>query len=294
MRLVHLSDPHLSTLNGQSFFGLRGKRRSGYLSWYKNRRHIHRREILDQLTHAVLDESPDQILLTGDLVHIGLEAEMMEAAEWLHGLGPPEKVMLVPGNHDNYARDSHSAMYRHWGDYLPAAGRQGPDYSAGYPVHRELGGLKLLGVNTSCVTRMFSAAGELGQRQRNSLSGDLATGNDDRPFQCLLIHHPPLPGMASRRKALRDCRQLEKLLVQSRLNLVLYGHIHCNRERLLENTRIYGTASASSVTNASYRVFDLEQKARGWRCHMRLMTLKPGTEGGAYFSIAAESDWSEG
>jgi len=292
MRLIHLTDPHLSSLAGQSFLKLRGKRRSGFLSWYKKRRHIHRPEILQQLTQAVIAESPDQVLVTGDLVHIGLEQEMIEAAGWLERLGPPGKVMLVPGNHDNYARDSLSAMYRHWGDYLPSPGRQDTDYTAGYPVLREFQYLTLLGVNTSCVTRIFSAAGELGQQQRKRLSQALVAEPGDGRFRCLLIHHPPLPGMTSRRKGLRDSSQLEKLLVQSPPNLVLYGHIHCNREQQFEDTRIYCTASASSSKNASYRVFDLEQNEKGWHCHMRLMTLDPGAEAGAYFKISAESVWS--
>ena len=72
MRLIHITDPHLSTLDGLGFLGVRGKRRSGYLSWYKNRRYAHRREILDLLTESVARQKPDRILLTGDLVHIGL------------------------------------------------------------------------------------------------------------------------------------------------------------------------------------------------------------------------------
>jgi 3',5'-cyclic AMP phosphodiesterase CpdA len=291
MRLIHLTDPHLSSLTDQSFMKLRGKRRSGYLSWYKKRRHVHRPEVLEQLTQAVLAESPDQVLLTGDLVHIGLEQEMIEAAQWLARLGTPGKVMLVPGNHDNYARDSGAAMYRHWGEYLPDRGPRETDYTAGYPVVREFQNLKLLGVNTSCVTRIFSAAGELGEQQCARLSQTLAKEPGDRGFQCLLIHHPPLPGMTSRRKGLRDAGQLESILRQSRPNLVLYGHLHCNREHLLENSRIYCTASASSSKNASYRVFDLEQNEQGWRCRMRLMTLGPGAGAGAYFNPSAESAW---
>ena len=82
MRLIHITDPHLSSLDGLSFMGLRGKRRSGYLSWYRKRRHVYRPGILDQLTKAVNSHQPDLVLLTGDLIHIGLESEMIEAAAW--------------------------------------------------------------------------------------------------------------------------------------------------------------------------------------------------------------------
>lgn len=292
MRLIHLTDPHLSSLQGLSLIKLRGKRRSGFLSWYKNRRHVHSPEILEQLTQAVAAESPDQVLLTGDLVHIGLEREMTEAAQWLSRLGPPEKVTLIPGNHDNYAKDSLAAMYRCWGDYLPAEGRNKQDYTAAYPVRREHEGLHLLGVNTACVTRIFSATGKLGADQQSRLSRMIKREPGDRRFQCLLIHHPPLPGMTIRRKALQDAKQLEILLEKNPPDLTLYGHIHRNREHVFGQSRIYCTASASSVKNASYRVFDLDQDDQGWKCQMRLMTLDPTAETDSAFMVAEESSWS--
>jgi predicted MPP superfamily phosphohydrolase len=102
MRLVHFTDPHLSTLEGEKFSKLRGKRWSGYLSWYKNRRNHFLPEVLNLLVDSVRAENADQILLTGDLIHIGLKTEIAQANEWLSTVGPAEKVMLVPGNHDIY------------------------------------------------------------------------------------------------------------------------------------------------------------------------------------------------
>ena len=291
-RLIHLTDPHLSSLHGLRWSDIRGKRRSGYLSWYKKRRDIHRREILDQLTQAVISESPDQILLTGDLVHIGLEREMMEAADWLRRLGPPEKIMFIPGNHDNYAPDSLAAMYRCWSDYLPSGDGVEQEYTAGYPISRDNAEFGLLGVNSACVTRIFSASGRLGDDQQDRLGRMLRRASGDHRFQCLLIHHPPLPGMTKWRKALRDADQLEILLENHPPDLILYGHIHRNREHLHGDSRIYSTASASSVHNASYRIFDLDQDEQGWNCQMRLMTLDDDHATDSVFRLATSSSWS--
>ena len=291
MRLIHITDPHLSSLDGLTFMGLRGKRRSGYLSWRQNRRRVHRPEILEQLTEAVISHQPDLVLVTGDLVHIGLESEMIEAADWLGRLGPPEKIMFVPGNHDNYAQDSLSAMYRHWGLYLPETGGPDGDYTSGYPLVREQDNLRLLGVNTSCVSRIFSAAGKLGAEQLKRLGHAMKKKPGDRRFQCLLIHHPPFPGMTRPRKALRDSVQLREVVEQHSPDLVLYGHIHRNREDMLGRTRVFCTASASSIVNASYRVFDLEQEGSEWSCRMRLLTLENGAGMNAAFKITDESCW---
>jgi len=291
MRLIHITDPHLSSLDGQTFMGLRGKRRSGYLSWYRKRRHVYRAEVLEQLTQAVNAHQPDQILLTGDLVHIGLDSEMIEAADWLRRLGPPDKVMLIPGNHDNYARDSQSSMRRHWGSYLPSGRLVDEGYASGYPEIRERENVRLLGVNTSCVTRIFSAAGELGREQRQRLVRALEKKPGDDRFLCLLIHHPPLPGMTRRRKALRDSGQLRDIIRQQPPDLVLYGHLHHNREHVSGDTRIFCTAAGSSIHDASYRVFDVEKRASGWRCRMRLMTREAGSTESTPFRLSAESFW---
>jgi 3',5'-cyclic AMP phosphodiesterase CpdA len=291
MRLIHITDPHLSSLEGQSFGRLRGKRRSGYLSWRKNRRQLHRIEVLNQLTAAVAGHAPDQILLTGDLVHIGLEQEVAEAADWLRRLGPPEKVLLIPGNHDNYAADSGAAMARHWSDYLPEASRPAADYTSGYPVIRQLEQVQLIGLNTSCVTRIFSAAGQLGDEQRERLAIALQKDDVKDHFRCLLIHHPPFPGMTQRRKALRDADRLLRLLRREPPDLLLYGHIHRNRETLQDGIHCFCTASASSIIDASFRIIDIDREPAGWHCRVRLMRRDSEKRSGDGFSLVAESAW---
>ena len=292
MRLIHITDPHLSSLEGQSFLGLRGKRRSGYLSWRKNRRHEHRFEVLEQLTDAVMSLSPDQVLVTGDLVHIGLESEMAEAAAWLRRLGTPDRVFLVPGNHDNYAADSASSMARHWSAYLPESFGSSPGGFAAYPVIRRRNGVELIGVNTACVTRIFSAAGAVGASQRERLAETLEASAGEDVFRCLLIHHPPFPGMTRRRKALRDDGPLRDLLLRCSPDLLLYGHLHRNREDREAGVRCFCTASASSVSDASFRVIDIERTGTGWHCRVQLMTRDPAQRSGSVFKRAGESSWS--
>ena len=300
MRLIHLTDPHLSSLEPFSFLTVKGKRKSGYLSWYRKRQYIHRPEILERLTQAVRDESPDQILLTGDLVHIGLEDEIIEASRWLRRLGTPEQVVLIPGNHDNYAPDSLAAMNRHWCDYLPEQDAGINDYTSAYPAVRIIGDLRLVGVNTSCVTRIFSAEGELGKAQlsrlrdalRHPVSGPGSESQERPEFTCLLIHHPPLPEMTKQRKALRDAGDLQLVIEEQQPDLILYGHLHCNRTAQYGEIRTFCTASASSVNDASYRVFDVKKMDDGWHCHMRLMSLEKHDDGGAHFRSAGELSWT--
>lgn len=293
MRLIHLTDPHLSSLAGVGISSLLGKRLSGYLSWRKNRSKHFLPDVLEHLVTAVQAENPDQLLLTGDLVQIGLEQEIRQAADWLAVLAAPEKLMLVPGNHDVYARGSAALISRFWTDYLFESGAQatGEHLADGYPVVRRLGKIDLIGLSTACVTPVFMASGKLGRDQMNRLESLLQTSTEQGRLVVLLIHHPPLPDMCSRRKALVDDSALENVLNRHRPAMIFYGHLHRNRELQMGETRVYCTAAASSVSDASYRVVDIVEQEQGWAVRMRLKTLDLDNGGEPVFVTIDEQSW---
>lgn len=255
-------------------WSLRGKRWSGYLSWRRRRRFVHRGDVLERLTKAVQAENPVQMLVTGDLAHVGLPAEIEAATGWLEALGPPERVMLVPGNHDAYARDSWPVLTRAWGPYLTGSGAE-----SGFPSRRCLADSEvqvcLIGLSSAVPTPMFMASGRLGADQCQAL--DAALGSAEG-FRCVLVHHPPLPGMTSRRKGLADAPELARVLARRGAELVLHGHVHRNvAAKAPGGARVFGTASASASTEgkevAAYRCFDVSRTGCGWRVDMRLMSL---------------------
>ena len=293
MRLVHLTDPHLSTLDGEKFSALRGKRWSGYLSWRKNRRKHYLAAVLHRLVDAVRAENTDQILLTGDLVHIGLKTEIAQATEWLTTMGPAEQVMLVPGNHDIYAKGSADAVVEAWSDYMFQANQPShSEQAAGeFPVVRKLGKLSLIGLSTGCVTPLFMASGKLGGEQLRKLDNLLRKAAAEEQMVVLLIHHPPLPDMTNWRKALTDATALEAVLKKHPPLLIFYGHLHYNREYLWGDSRIYCTASASSVSDASYRVIDVEDMYDHWAFQMSLKSLVIKTAGEPEFVKIDEQAW---
>lgn len=256
MRLVHLTDLHLSSLDAFRLRDLRGKRRTGYWSWTRRRRHHHPREVLERLTDAVRAENADWLVVSGDLVQIGLESEIREAAEWLTTLAPAERILLVPGNHDVYARDSWPSIRRHWQDWLP---HDAARPSSGYPLVRESGGLLLVGASSACVTPALSARGALGGAQLERLQARLKTAREHGQPVVLAIHHPPLERMTGWRKALREVRSLHALIAGTQPALVVCGHLHRNVALREGDTRVFATASASSISDASYRVFDIER-----------------------------------
>ena len=84
---AQLSDPHLSSLKGVRGRDLFSKRGLGYLSWRRKRRFEHRTEVLEALQRDLELSELDQLLVTGDLTHIGLPQEFEQARQWLQELG---------------------------------------------------------------------------------------------------------------------------------------------------------------------------------------------------------------
>ena len=70
----------------------------------RNRRDAYQREVLDRIVADLQAQAPDHIAVTGDLVNIGLPQEHINALAWLESLGAPQRVSVIPGNHDIYSR----------------------------------------------------------------------------------------------------------------------------------------------------------------------------------------------
>jgi hypothetical protein len=196
-------------------------------------------------------------------------------------------VVLVPGNHDSYAADSWPAIVEHWGPYL--------HLQRDYPICLDYPDLQLLGVSTALPTRPGSACGLVGEEQLSALA-ELLSQTWTRP-RLLAIHHPPLPGLISFRKRLRDAAALQQQLSVHRLDLVVHGHGHHDKTLLSGALRVYGVGSAS-YRQASFRCFDIAQQGPGWQIQMRLFRHEDRNEGpdeepdphGA-FRCVQESSW---
>src|SRR5262249_60288771 len=165
------------------------KRLLGYVNWRLYRHAYHRREVVDALVADLHGAAPDHIAVTGDLVNIALEQEFGTAREWLEHLGPPDRVTLVPGNHDIYVR----ATARHARDTWDARMLGDVDTHGAdeFPFVRRREPLALIGLSSAHPTAPFFASGKLGSDQIARLARLLPQLADC--FRVVLIHPPP-PG----------------------------------------------------------------------------------------------------
>ena len=268
--LAHLSDPHLPPLPAARLRDLAGKRAFGYLNWTRNRHKYHRREVLDALVADMQAQQPDHIAVTGDLVNLALETEFNPAQAWLEGVGAPQHVTVIPGNHDAYVRATQHRFAGTFGDYLRGDAESD---SATFPFVRRRGPLALIGVSSAVPTLPLMATGTLGRAQLEALDRTLSQLSAEQAFRVLLVHHPLHSD--SRIKRLTDSRQLRALLKRHGVELVLHGHDHIHSTMWVEGTDrqipAIGVPSASALAHkhypaAAYNLFSIERDGEQWRC----------------------------
>jgi len=269
--LAHLSDPHLAPLPAPRLGELAGKRAFGYLNWTRNRHRFHRRDVLDAVVSDMQEQGPDHIAVTGDLVNLALEAEFAPARAWLESVGPPDRVTVIPGNHDAYVRATRHRFEEVFGSYLDNdEARRG---GATFPSLRRRGPLALVSVSSAVPTPPLMATGWLGRDQLDALERMLERLAAEQVFRVLLIHHPLRSD--ARAKRLTDAPGLRALLRRYGVELVLHGHDHVHSIIWIDgpNGRIptIGVPSASALAHglhpaAAYNLFSIERDGAAWRC----------------------------
>lgn len=246
-RLAHLSDPHLTSLEGVRPGSLRDKRLLGWLSWRRKRRLHHRPEILARIVEDIRSTTPDQIAVTGDLTHIGLPGELEAARDWLVGLGDAERVTVIPGNHDLYVSDPARRMLKCWAPWMRGDAGDG---DARFPNLRVRGEVALVSLSSSVATAPGLATGRLGTAQLQRLEAMLREQGDSGRYRLVLVHHGPAPGIDSWRKRLTDAPALAAALRRAGAELVLHGHGHRARVDSIDcgdrSIPVLGAPSASA------------------------------------------------
>ena len=275
--LAHLSDPHLPPLPAPTLRELAGKRALGYLNWTRNRRKVHRREVLDALMSDMHAQTPNHIAITGDLVNLALEAEFEPARTWLESVGTTDRVTVIPGNHDAYVRATQHRFAEVWRDYL---GSDEACDGVTFPSLRRRGLLALISLSSAVPTPPLMATGWLGRSQLDALDRILARLAAEQAFRVLLVHHPLRSD--SRTKRLTDSSGLLALLNRHGVELILHGHDHVHSTIWIDGPAgkipAVGVPSASAVAHgrypaAAYNLFSIAREGAAWRCEQTVRSI---------------------
>ena len=284
VRLAHLSDPHLPLGAGVPLGKVLNKRLLSLLSWYVKRRRHHRADTLERLVADIRAHAPGLIAVTGDLTNLGLAQEYRAARVWLEGLGPAERVIVIPGNHDalvSGAWEEGAAAWRpFWqGDDTAAA----QDLAHAFPTLRRRGSLALVGVSSAIASAPGLAVGAVGEAQLHRLATLLRRTREAGLCRVVLIHHPPLDGTVRARKRLTDAAALRALLEAEGVELVLHGHSHRSHYQTLQTRAgpapVIGVSSASSMHReaAAWHLYHIAPGPGGWQ--IALTARRIGADG---------------
>jgi 3',5'-cyclic AMP phosphodiesterase CpdA len=286
IRFAHLSDWHATTLVGGGRALLNAKRLSGWASWGLSRRNHHNPSVLAAAFRDVQSQDVDQILVTGDLTHVSLEQEFRAAALQLESLGSPEKVFLIPGNHDCYVPVSAECSWDHWSAYLsgmrsadldaelggclaPERGENEAPRHEDYPTLRLRGRLAMIGLCSVIPTPIFRAGGRLGESQLDRLEKLLRVLRERELCRVVMIHHPVAEKGEPERRALWDGEALRQVLARVGAELVIHGHKHRRRQAMLAGPEgeipAIGVPSSSEIGSrpekrAQYHIYTLRSQ----------------------------------
>ncbi len=196
----------------------------------------------------------DHVVISGDLTEIGAPGEYETLAEVLHDSGlPPERVTLVPGNHDLYS----AADGWRWALEGPLAAFART--SAGEPGKViDVGSATLMPIDATFHQPVTRSAGRMADEtleliEKRATEADLA----GRPL-VVVQHHPPFERSTSALHwldGLVGAARMMHVLETFRNLFVLHGHLHhiidralgCGIHRILGATAVVDDRDASRI-----------------------------------------------
>ena len=299
--IAHITDPHLAPLPTPPLRSLLGKRLLGYLSWKRRRHRIHRGEVLRALEADLARLEVDQVVVTGDITNISLPDEFSAASQWLTSIGSPDRVTVVPGNHDHYVRLRWEETWAKWQDFMAGDGPEGPrppSQFGDFPFVRHRGPAAIIGASTACPSPPGFATGTLGSQQLSRLDQVLKDLRQSDRCRILLLHHPILSAVKWR-KRLTDAQALAQTVKRHGVELILHGHDHRFVEEFLPGPDgpipVLGVPSASAAIgdrghpSAHYAVIGICRTASEWELTVNQRGFGPS---GQAFNDAQELNFT--
>jgi 3',5'-cyclic AMP phosphodiesterase CpdA len=275
MRVAHLSDLHVLSLDGVPGTRFLNKRITGYVNLKLKRGHQHKSQTVEAILREIRRQEPDHVVITGDLTNLALEPEFEAVRSMLErelGLSPSE-VSVVPGNHDLYTRGSQRSR-RFSTFFAPYISSDLPELSAdiangAFPYVRLRDNVAFIGLSSAVPRLPLMAAGELGRAQSTALRAILAHDEVRKRTPIFLVHHPlynPVSVIKTAFEGLWDASALLAMTNELSRGLLLHGHLHRRiRRDLATSTGMFSTVGATSASlhhehedrMAGFNVYDI-------------------------------------
>ncbi|PCI05778.1 MAG: metallophosphatase [Hyphomicrobiales bacterium] len=274
-RLVHISDIHLAPLPRPTLFELMSKRITGYVNWKINRAAVQRPEYLQALISHMIDQHPDHVSITGDLVNLATNAEIERAGQWLENLavklGGRHMLTTIAGNHDAYVPGSLNKALARWAPFV--SDDTTPPTAKDFPLVHRRENISIISCNSAEATLPFQATGYFRSKQAERLKQVLHDERDQ--FRIVLIHHLPIENETKKYKRLIGAELFCHCIQQSGAELILHGHTHLNSLYWMEDHKmkvpVLGVPAAGQIPGADkpagrYNLISIDGEQGRWSC----------------------------
>lgn len=253
-RIAHVSDVHMLDPRPS-------RSRSGYsmsirfLSVGRPLDPASRAKKLARAMACVARSEAQHVVISGDLTEIGSPEEFEVFAEAIHDSGiAPDRITLVPGNHDAYSSPNA------WRAALDGPLRPFARTSAGAPsVVVDRGDVCFVPVDVSRHQPVTRSAGELDDAQAERLER-LALDPAFRGRALVLVaHHPPFSHSLTAYQWMNGMRggaRIMALLARAQNLYAMHGHLHYVVDRVIDlgKARIFGAPAIVDDVDGQARV----------------------------------------
>jgi 3',5'-cyclic AMP phosphodiesterase CpdA len=271
MRVAHLSDVHLLSLDGARVRDFVNKRWTGGLNILFNRSRHYSVEVFDALVDDLNRQDVDHVVCTGDLTNLAFESEFHFARQHFDRIRiGPRNVTCVPGNHDTYIAEAAGLFEKVFADYCEPDEDWRWSDGARWPVVRVRGEIAIVGLTTSEASGWFMGYGHVGEAQLTRLETVLGDPRLAGKARLVMLHHPPAGKRAKNpRRGLKDHEPFAAIVKRTGAELILHGHEHLDVSEELETPK--GPVAVRGIQSGSYSV-DKELR----RARYRIYTIENG------------------
>lgn len=269
MKLAHYSDIHITHFPLSEGFKL--KRLAAVASYSLAGRGAHfqgSHERIERLLEDVDAQGVDHALCTGDLTGVSTEAEYTEVAGLFGArLGQPERLTVIPGNHDRYVKGVEGLFERHFSRVSEGAK---------FPFVKHLpSGVSIVAIDVARPTSLIDSSGLCGPQQREALLRLLTDASMKDRFVVLALHYGLLRAEGqrdTRSHGLRDDLEVMALIDRAdvSLDLVVHGHMHRPYVVKVGKRNAICAGSATDLhRKPGYHVYEIDPAAHRVRVHRR-------------------------
>lgn len=253
-RIAHLSDVHILGARGRPVSAAE-ELTTRFVSFGRSMDPAPRRRALAGALAAARERGAGHVVISGDLTEVGSDPQFEALAEILHeSRVDPDRLVLVPGNHDAYTRAD--AWRRALDGPLAPFRRAAADHH-GKVVEREH--VTFLPLDVACHQRVTRSAGELSAHAADALARRVKDLASRGRSLVVVLHHPPFEH-ASRAwqwvDGLRNAPRLGALLESFAELHVLFGHLHrtVDRSHGAGRARVFGASATVEDGPAGHAV----------------------------------------